>query len=114
MQNPWSAWWNATAETLGITLAFAFGGAGFALWMAKDTSIVRGFVVILAGLMVASAATVIVHGYFGASPFLAPVVGVVCGLVAMPLLSAIAQIGQQRAADIVTGVVNKVFGKKEP
>ena len=114
MQNPWLTWWHDTAETIGIALAFSFGGSGFVLWSGKDYSVQRGLVVILAGLVVTAVATALVHGYFGGSAYLAPLVGLVCGIVAMPVLNAVAQISRERALEAVGALVNKALGKKDP
>jgi hypothetical protein len=113
MEHPWLDFWNKTGETLGIAAAFCFGGASFVLWVSNDTYTPRrGLTVIVAGQIVTAAATAFIHGYLGWSIFLAPAVGLLAGLVSLPLLLAIIKVSQDKASDVVTAVVKKVSGDK--
>jgi hypothetical protein len=116
MDHPWLDFWNKTAETIGIALAFAFGSSTFLLWSANDKPTVkRGLSVIFAGLVVTAAATSFVHGYLGWSAFLAPVVGVIGGLIGLPLMFAITKGGkhiEDRADDITDAGLKHVPGIK--
>ncbi len=113
----WMDFWQAYAETLAISLAFAFGGSAFVLWTVTSATVKSGLLVIFSGLLVSSAATILVHGYLGWSVFAAPLVGLVCGLVAMPILYAIRKGGQRvedRAADLTDAGIKRVTGKDNP
>lgn len=107
----WQQFIQRYAETLGITLAFAFGGAGLLLWSSREKyTTSRGLLVIAAGQCLGAGATAFVHGYLGWNIFVAPVVGVVCGLVALPILVGIAKVGErigQRFPDLGEKLLNK-------
>lgn len=107
----WPQFIERYAHTLGITLAFAFGGAGLLLWSSREKyTTSRALLVIAAGQCLGAGATAFVHGYLSWSIFVAPVVGVVCGLVALPILLGIAKVGDrigQRFPDIGDKLVDK-------
>lgn len=112
----WAQWWAANVETLGVALTFAFGGSGFLLWAVDKGPFSTGRVlsVIAAGQFVTGIATAFVHGYLGWSIFVAPAVGSVCGLVALPMIFAIAKGGKRvetRADDIADKGINMIPGK---
>lgn len=114
----WPQFIERYAQTLGITLAFAFSGAGLFLWSSREKyTTSRGFLVIAAGQCLGAGATAFVHGYLGWSIFVAPAVGVVCGLVALPMMIGVVRIGERigrRLPDIGEKLIDKyVPGKKE-
>ena len=113
----WREFWDHYWQTLGVTAAFAFGGSGFLLWASSQTvSPGRALLVIAAGQGVQAAATAFFMGYLGWNIFLAPVVGLVCGLVALPLILAVVKVGQRiedRAGDIADQQIDR-FGRKKP
>jgi uncharacterized membrane protein len=110
----WREFLNIYADTLAVALGFATVGAGFVLWInGRVQPITQGqaLLVIAAALLVACIATAILHGYLGLSIFLAPLVGTVCGLVALPLIRAIIKAGtrvEARADDIADKAIDKV------
>lgn len=110
----WSDFWKAYSETLAVAAAFAFGGSAFVLWKVDNATAKRGALVIISGQFVNAAATVLVHGYFGWSIFVAPIVGLTCGIVAMPILNTIMKGGarvESRADDIADAGIKRVTGK---
>ena len=112
--NVWSDFWRSYAETLAIAAAFAFGGSGFVLWTIDNSTAKRGFLVIISGQFVNAATTVFVHGYFGWSVFIAPVIGLACGIVAMPILNTIMKGSRRvetRADDLTDAGIKRVTGK---
>lgn len=114
MEHPWIDFWNKTGETLGIAAAFCFGGAAFLLWVSPETvSPKKGFTVIMGGQILNGATTVFVHGYLGWSVFVAPVVGLACGLVAVPVLMAVINLAQERAGDWVSALVKRITGAEK-
>lgn len=113
MDHPWLDFWNKTAETLGIAAAFSFLGAGFLLWVtATEHSVRRGLTVIMGGQILTAASTAFVHGYLGWSIFIAPVIGLACGLVAVPILMAVIKAGETRAGDLIDAGIKKVTGQE--
>lgn len=107
------------ADTLGITALFAFFGSGFLLWAGVDavTPISKGraLIVLAAGQFVSGIATAFVHGYLGWSIFAAPAVGSVCGLVALPIIMAVAKGGRRvemRADDLADKGIDLLPGRK--
>ncbi len=111
MEHPWLDFWNKTGETLGIAAAFCFGGAAFLLWVSADKySPQRGLTVIIGGQILNAATVAFVHGYLGWSLYIAPVVGLVCGLVAVPVLMAIIMLAQDRAGDWLAAVLKRLTG----
>ncbi len=111
MEHPWLDFWNKTGETLGIAAAFAFGGAAFLLWVSPEAyTPKRGLTVILGGQVLNAATTAFVHGYLGWSVFVAPAVGLVVGLIAVPVMMAIIALAQDKAGDWIAALVKKVTG----
>lgn len=112
----WQQFIDRYAQTVGVALAFAFGGAALLLWSSRETyTTSRAFLVIASGQCLGAGATAFVHGYLGWSIFAAPFVGVVCGLIALPILLGIAKVGErfgQRLPDLGEEVVNKYVPKK--
>ncbi len=110
----WREFLNHYADTLGVTAAFALLGSGFLLWVGADkVPLSRGkaLIVLAAGQFVSGIATAFVHGYLGWSIFVAPAVGSVCGLVALPIIMAVAKGGKRvemRADDIADKAIDKV------
>lgn len=102
----WREFWTQYADTVGVALVFALFGSGFALWASSNKKpITRGqaLVVVAAGLLVASIATALVHGYLGWNIFLAPCVGFLCGLLALPIIWTVIRGGRRvemRADDL--------------
>ncbi len=112
MDHPWVEFWNKTAETLGVAAAMGFFGSAFMLFTTpEEHSMRRGLTVISAGQLLNFAATAFVHGYLGLSFFLAPFVGLACGLVGSFLLLAFIKFGQDHSGDVVGALVKKVTGK---
>ena len=110
MEN-WTQFWERYVETLGVTLAFAFGGAGLLLWSSRETyTASRALLVVVAGQCLGAGATAFVHGYLGWNIFVAPLVGVTCGLVALPVLLGVAKMGE-RLGKRVPGIGEKIMDK---
>ena len=111
----WREFWDHYWQTLSVTAAFAFGGSGFLLWGSPQTlSAGRALLVIASGQFVASASTAFFHGYLGWNIFIAPFVGMVCGLVGLPLIRAVTKGGQRvddRAGDIADQQLDRL-GKR--
>jgi len=115
MDHPWHDFWNRFGETLGVALLFAIGTSSFVLWQTKDPTVRQGLTVIVAGVLVSSAATAALNGYLGWHQFLAPAIGSVSGLVAMPLLFAVMKGGRRietKADDITDAAIQRVTGKE--
>lgn len=111
MEHPWLDFWNKTGETLGIAAAFCFAGAAFLLWISKESySPKSGFAVIIGGQILNGATTAFTHGYLGVSIFVAPIVGLICGLVAVPVLNAIIALARDKAGDWVTALLKRFTG----
>lgn len=116
----WREFIHTYADTLGVTALFALLGSGFLLFVGADrTPLSRGraVTVLAAGQFVSGIATAFVHGYLGWSIFVAPAVGSVCGLVALPLILAVAKGGRRvemRADDIADSGLDKLGVKKGP
>lgn len=114
----WRDFLHQYADTLGVTAIFALLGAGFLLFIGGDKAPLsrgRAITVLAAGQFVSGIATAIVHGYLGWSIFLAPAVGSVCGLVALPLILAVAKGGRRvemRADDIADSGLDRLGVKK--
>ena len=110
----WTRFWVEYAETIGVAAAFAFGGSAFVLWVTPAShEVKRGILVIIAGQIVTAATIAFMNGYLGWSIFIAPVVGIVCGIVAMPILNAIMKGGhrvEDRADDIADAVIKRGTG----
>ena len=110
----WARFWTEYSETIGVAAAFAFGGSGFVLWVTPAShEVKRGILVIIAGQIVTAATIALLNGYFGVSIFLAPVVGIACGIVAMPILNAVMKAGRRvedRATDIADVVIKRGTG----
>ena len=114
MNHPWQDFWRDYAETLGIALAFAFGGSAFALWNVANPTVRQGFSLIVGGQFVTAIATIVMHGYLGWSVFWAPAIGAVGGLCAMPILFAVMKGGKRiedRADDLTDSAIKRVTGK---
>ena len=116
MEN-WSQFVERLWQTLGVTLAFAFGGAGLLLWSSRETyTASRALLVIISGQCLGAGATAFVHGYLGWNIFVAPAVGVICGLVALPILIGVAKIGERvgaRFPDLGEKIINKYVPRKD-
>lgn len=116
----WRDFLNQYADTMGVTALFALLGSGFLLFIGGDrTPLSRGraVIVLAAGQFVSGIATAVVHGYLGWSIFVAPAVGAVCGLVALPIILAVAKGGRRvemRADDIADMGLDKIGVKKGP
>ena len=112
-------WISKSAETLGITLAFAFFGSSMLLWISADKqplSVNRASMIIMAGQMVGSATGVFAFGYFGWPWFVSPAVGFVAGIAAIPVIRAImkiAQRGEDRSGDLADGALDRVVGRQQ-
>lgn len=113
----WSQFVERYAQTLGVALGFAFGGSALLLWSSKETiTTSRALLVIFAGQCLGAGATAFVHGYLRWNIFVSPVVGVVCGLVALPILTGIAKVGDRlgaRMPDVGDRVIDKYTDKIE-
>lgn len=113
MDHPWLDYWNKTAETLGVAAAFSFLGSGFLLWVSPKTYTARsGLGVIVGGQLLQGAATTFVTGYLGWGFAIAPVLGLVCGLVGSFVLLAVIKVGQDKAVNIVEAGLKRVTGDK--
>lgn len=116
----WREFLNQYADTMGVTAVFALLGASFLLWTEADRkaplSRGRALTVLSAALLVSGIATAFVHGYLGWTIFVAPLVGAVSGLVALPLILAVAKGGRRvemRADDIADKGIDLLPGKKD-
>lgn len=116
----WRDFLNQYADTMGVTAVFALMGASFLLWTEAGTkaplSRGRALTVLSAALLVAGVATAFVHGFLGWTIFVAPLVGVVSGLVALPLILTVAKGGRRvemRADDIADKGIDLLPGKKD-
>lgn len=95
----WREFFEQFRETLGISAVFALGGAFLHLWSRRETySTGKAFMVIVASQLTTAAVTAIVHGMLGWNVFLAPVVGLVCGLVALPVIGGVVVLGEKIGA----------------
>lgn len=114
MEHPWLDFWNRMGDTIGIAAAFCFGGAAFLLWVSPDQHSPRnGLTVIIGGQILCAATTAFVHGYLGANIFVAPLIGLGCGLVAVPVLMAVIKLGQEKAGDWIEALVRRITGSQE-
>lgn len=115
----WLEFWNRYADTFGVTAVFSALGSGFLLWRsAEKKPLTRGRVlmVVLGGLLVSAITTAMAHGYLGLSIFLAPLLGTICGLTALPLMSAVMKGGdrvEERAPDIADKGIDLLPGRKD-
>lgn len=92
----WREFLDQFRETLGVSAVFAFGGAALHLWSRKETfSGGKAFSVVLASQMTTAGVSVVVHGMLGWNIFLAPVVGLVCGLIALPVIGGVIVLGER-------------------
>jgi len=115
MSHPWTDFVRDYAETLGVAIVFGVGTSGFILWNTKDPTVKQGLSVIFAGIVVTAAATAALNGYLGWHQLLAPVIGAVSGLVAMPLMFAIMKSGkrvEEKADDITDAAIRRATGKE--
>lgn len=116
----WREFLHHYADTLGVAAFFALLGSGFLLFVGSERvplSRGRAITVLAAGQFVSGIATALVHGYLGWSIFVAPAVGSVCGLVALPIILAVARGGRRvemRADDIADAGLDKLGVKKGP
>ena len=108
------------ADSLGVAELFSLFAGGLLLgWGAPSLpegkmSNGRAFVVLASGMFVAAIATAATIGYLGWSFLLAPLVGGVAGLVAVPVILAVARSGkriQDRSDDIADKVIDRVTDK---
>ena len=113
----WTEFVWSYADSLGVAELFALFAGGILLHVGVPSlpdgkmSNGRAFLVLSAGMMVAAIATAIVIGYLGWSFLFAPLVGGVAGLVALPLILAVARGGkrvQDRAEDLTDRAIDKV------
>lgn len=115
----WEDWVKTNIQTLGITLAFALFGSALLLWVSADKqtiSVNRASMVIVAGQIVGSVATVICFGYLGLGWVWAPGIGLVCGIAAIPIIRSIikiAQRGEDRATDFADVGFDRVMGRRQ-
>ena len=87
------------------------------LWTGDNIAVKRGLLVILSGQVVNAATTVLIHGYLGWSSFVAPVVGLACGIAAMPILNTVMKGSRRvetRADDLTDAGIKRVTGKDTP
>lgn len=114
MSSAWAAWWQENAATLGITLAFAGFGSGIALRAGSpNLTNFTAVAVIGSGQLVSAAVAVAAHGVFGISPFYAPLIGLVCGLLGIFTVRTVLRGGgrvEQRADDIADKGINMIPG----
>lgn len=109
----WASWFRLNLQTLGVSLGFAFAGSSMLLWITSDKTPLtasRAVLVIVAGQLVGTIATAGAFGYMQWNIFLAPIIGLVCGIVALPLIRAIAKSGQRvedRADDLTDGFADR-------
>ena len=112
----WPEFLDKYLQTLGVTLAFAIGGAGLLVWSSHEIySASKALMVVTAGLLLAAGSTAFFHGYLGWNIFIAPFVGATCGLIALPVLLGVAKIGQRigsRAPDIGDKLIDRYTGKE--
>lgn len=114
MSGGWREFINLYADTLGVALGFAVGGAGMALWVRGRTEQItrnQALATIAAAMLVACITTAIAHGVLGWSIFLSPLLGFVAGLIALPIIRAVIKGGERvedRADDIVDKGIDKV------
>ena len=101
------AWWQRHIEELGLSLGMAFGGAGLTVWLGGDAVDRRkALKIIFAALFVDAATVSITQGYLGWSPFLAVPVGLVAGIVGLPVVM-IAIRGSRRAENRAEDIADK-------
>ena len=114
MEHPWLDFWNKTAETLGVGGAFSFLGSGFLLWVSPTTYTARsGLGVIIGGQLTGAAVNVFGMGYLGWNYAVAPLLGLVCGLIGSFVLLAVVKVGQTKAVDVIEAGVNRVTGAEK-
>jgi hypothetical protein len=108
----WAKFWDENIGTVGVSALFAILGGGMLMWIgAEPLSRGRALMIFSASQVVNAAATIFVHGYLQWSPFVAPVVGTVCGLVALPAIWTVVKMGRQvegHADDIANKAIDKV------
>lgn len=109
----WQEWFREHSLTLAITLGFASGGSLLLLWLRPgEAGPWRFLLAWAAGQLVGASAAVAAHGYVGVSFFFAPLIGLCCGIVAVPLLRAVMRVSMRvekraddlgdRAIDVIT------------
>lgn len=112
------SWWDlikSHLEDFGVSLFFAFGGSGFALyaWSRKAPDhhlAIRAVAVVLGGQLVAFATTAIAYGYYNTSKWMAPAIGAGCGILGFATLLLLWKIGfraVERSDTIADAVINK-------
>lgn len=113
----WQQFIERYAQTVGIAAIFAFLGAGLLLWTSKEThTLSRALLVVVAGECLMLGATAIGHGYLQWTIFVAPIVGLVCGLVALPVLVGVAKLGERlgtKVPDMGEKLVDKYLPEKD-
>lgn len=115
MDHPWLEFFNKTGETLGVAALFSFIGSCFLLWVSPTEYTARsGLGVIIGGQLLQSAATIFVVGYLGWSFVIAPLLGLICGLVGSFVLLAVIRVGREKAVDVVEAGLSKITGKMDP
>lgn len=98
-------------ETIGVAAAFCFAGAGFLLWVTNETHTPkRGFTVIVGGQILNAAIITFTHGYLSLSIFVAPVIGLLSGLAAVPILMSVIKLSQEKAGDWVAAILKRFTG----
>lgn len=113
MEHPWLDFWNKFGETLGIAAAMGFLGSAFLLFVTPEQhSMRRGLSVIFGGQILNAAATAFVHGYLNWSFYVAPAIGLACGLIGSFILLAVIKVGRERAVDVISAGINKVTGQE--
>lgn len=112
-------WVAKNLETLAITLSFAFFGSAMLLWVSSEKhpiSTNRASMVIVAGQLVGSSAALFVFGYLGWPWFVSPIVGVVAGIAAIPIIRSLMKMverGEDRAGDLADGALDRVVGRQQ-
>lgn len=112
MEHPWLEFWNKTGETLGVAGVFSFLGSGFLLWVSPTAFTARsGLGVIIGGQLLQATATIFGIGYLNWHWAVAPILGLVSGLVGSFVLLAVIKVGRDKAETVVEAGLNKVTGK---
>lgn len=110
----WREFFEKNISTLGVTLVFAALGSGVALWSADLSNPVtkgRALFVLATGQLVNFCVTVYCLGVLQWSQFIAPGVGMVCGLIGVSVISVIMRRGPQIADSGIDIALRK---KEEP